>query len=140
MNDIERVVVRFRNAGLKITPQRLSIFRLLMDNQNHPSADEIYRKVLDTHPSISFTTVYKTLKTLRDLGEIIEINIDPDRAHYDPMVEDHYHTFCLKCSKIKDFFPEPAMKAAFPSAAPENGFMVQSVQVHMVGICSSCMD
>ncbi|NOY86375.1 MAG: transcriptional repressor [Deltaproteobacteria bacterium] len=140
MNDIGTVILRFRNAGLKITPQRLSIFRLIMKNQSHPSADDIYQKVLETHPSISFTTVYKTLQILRDFGEIIELNIDPERAHYDPMVEDHYHTFCSRCREIWDLLPDPAMESAFPPSAPDNGFMVKSVQVHMVGICGHCRD
>ena len=66
MKDIQKVVKRFRETGLKITPQRLSIFELLRNNHSHPSAEDIYREVLKIHPSISFTTVYKTLQTLRD--------------------------------------------------------------------------
>ncbi|HDL53012.1 MAG TPA: transcriptional repressor [Proteobacteria bacterium] len=138
MNDVEAVVRRFRDAGLKITPQRLSIFELVMKDRSHPSADDIYRKMLEKHPSISFTTVYKTLQTLRDFGQIIEIIIDPERAHYDPVVTDHYHTFCSKCREIKDFLPNPVTKAV--PVGPDNGFMVQSVQVHMKGICGHCRD
>ena len=69
MREIDKVVKRFRETGLKITPQRLSIFKLLQNNCAHPSAEDIYRDVLKIHPSISFTTVYKTLQTLRDLGD-----------------------------------------------------------------------
>ena len=138
MNDIQNVVERFRKAGLKITPQRLSIFHLLQDNRSHPSAEDIYHRVLEIHPSISFTTVYKTLQTLRDLGEILEISIDPERVHYDPKVDDHYHTYCRKCGTIEDFFSHDAQVPDVPGKLSEDGFRVHSVQVHLVGLCSGC--
>ena len=80
MHEIEKIVSRFRESGLKITPQRVSIFKLLQGNRDHPSAEDIYRQVLKVHPSISFTTVYKTLQTLLDMGEIQELTIDTESA------------------------------------------------------------
>ncbi|UCF30467.1 MAG: transcriptional repressor [bacterium] len=137
MNDIDTVVERFREAGMKITPQRLSIFALLMDNKDHPSAENIYHQVLEIHPSISFTTVYKTLQTLRDLGEINELSVDPERAHYDPDVSEHYHAFCRSCRGIRDIFPGES--SSFSSELPElEGFRVQSVQVAFTGQCEEC--
>lgn len=140
MNDINRVVERFRNAGLKITPQRLAIFRLLSDNRTHPSVEDIYRQALITHPSISFTTVYKTLQTLRDMGEIMEIAIDPERVHYDPVVTDHAHTFCTRCRGIEDLTDHHGgMVAAMDGDHHPPGFTVQHVQVHLVGVCEECL-
>jgi len=139
MRDIEKVVKRFRETGLKITPQRLSIFKLLQGNCSHPSAEDIYREVLRVHPSISFTTVYKTLQTLRDMGEIQELSINPERSHYDPDINEHAHTFCRSCRQIGDL--EDTLDAPIlmklPSE-PENGFEVHSVQVHAVGLCGEC--
>lgn len=138
MRDLESVIQRFREAGLKITPQRLSIFRLLKDNHTHPSAEDIYREILKVHPSISFTTVYKTLQTLRDMGEIQELSINPERAHYDPDITEHAHTFCRSCRQIGDM--------ALPLNAPldlklpteQGGFKVHALQIHAVGLCGEC--
>ncbi len=138
MKDIEAIVQRFRDSGLKITPQRLSIFNLLKDNYDHPSAEDIYNKALEIHPTISFTTVYKTLQTLRDLGEILEINIDPERAHYDSVTDDHYHTFCTRCREIEDLMSGLYPVQELPDNNVVGGFDVQSVQVHLVGVCGSC--
>ena len=141
MRDIERIVSRFREAGLKITPQRLSIFNLLKGNKTHPSAEDVYRQVLKIHPSISFTTVYKTLQTLRDMDEIREINIDPERSHYDPDTREHAHTFCRRCRTIGDLEPEtPAVpRIPLPEILPVmEGFEVQDVQIHVVGLCGEC--
>jgi len=135
MRDIDKVVRRFRAAGLKITPQRLSIFRLLQDNCSHPSAEEVYKEVLTIHPSISFTTVYKTLQTLRDMGEVQELSIDPERAHYDPEIREHAHTFCRSCRQISDLENTP--DAPVLVKLPDN-FEVHNVQIHAVGLCEQC--
>ena len=138
MRDIEKVVKRFRETGLKITPQRLSIFELLLGNHSHPSAEDIYREILKVHPSISFTTVYKTLQTLRDMGELQELSINSERAHYDPDISEHAHTFCRSCKQIGDL--ENALDTPFLMKLPEepDGFEVHNVQVHAVGLCAEC--
>ncbi len=137
MREIDKVVARFRESGLKITPQRVSIFKLLQGNRDHPSAEDIYRQVLKVHPSISFTTVYKTLQTLRDMGEIQEITIDSERAHYDPRTGEHVHTFCRSCRSICDLEEERHKDLA--PLIPETGtFEVHNVQVHLVGLCGEC--
>ena len=138
MREIDKVVKRFRETGLKITPQRLSIFKLLQDNYEHPSAEDIYREILKIHPSISFTTVYKTLQTLRDLGEIQELSINPERVHYDPIITEHAHTYCRSCKAIGDL--DPGMAAPIAKKVPEilNGFEVHNLQVHAGGLCEEC--
>ena len=137
MRDSSTVVQRFREAGLKITPQRLSIFNLMKDNRSHPSAEDVYRQVLEIHPSISFTTVYKTLQTLRDLGVVNELSIDPERAHYDPDISEHCHTFCRSCSEIRDVYPRSPLLVESLEMDLE-GFNAQGVQVHFVGTCREC--
>lgn len=138
MNDIGKVVKRFRETGLKITPQRLSIFRLLQSNHHHPSAEDVYRETLKVHPSISFTTVYKTLQTLRDMGEIQELSINPERAHYDPDISEHAHTFCRSCRRIADIQYSLDTPLPLGENGHEGGFEVHSVQVHAVGLCADC--
>lgn len=138
MNDIANTVARFRQTGLKITPQRLCIFNLLKDNRDHPSAEEIYNKALEVHPSISFTTVYKTLQTLRDLDEITELTIDPVRAHYDPITSDHVHTFCTMCSRLEDYVSNEPCRYAEMVNSEMNGFLVLSAHVYLTGKCKEC--
>ena len=138
MKNIEKVVRRFREAGLKITPQRLSIFKLLEANCSHPSAEDVYRDVLKVHPSISFTTVYKTLQTLRDMGEIQELSLNPERAHYDPDISEHAHTFCKSCKRIGDL--EYTLDKPPPLKLTEgpDDFEIHNVQFHALGLCAEC--
>jgi Fur family peroxide stress response transcriptional regulator len=137
MREVEKIVARFRESGLKITPQRVSIFKLLQGNRDHPSAEDVYRQVLKVHPSISFTTVYKTLQTLRDMGEIQELTIDPERAHYDPITGEHVHTFCRSCRSISDLEEDPD-QGPMPFIVETGNFEVHNVQVHLVGLCGEC--
>jgi Fur family peroxide stress response transcriptional regulator len=138
MREIDKVVKKFRETGLKITPQRLSIFKLLQDNCDHPSAEDIYREILKIHPSISFTTVYKTLQTLRDMGEVRELSINPERVHYDPFTTEHAHTYCRSCKAIGDLdtILDSPVSIKLPNGSDD--FEVHNVQVHAVGLCGGC--
>ncbi len=138
MKDVETTIEKFRQTGLKITPQRISIFNLLKDDREHPSAEDIYKRVLKIHPSISFTTVYKTLQTLRDMDEIRELSINPERVHYDPATDDHIHTFCTVCRNIEDFMPDHSCEYLELASSKINGFHVQSAEVYLTGICEDC--
>jgi len=138
MREIDKVIKKFRETGLKITPQRLSIFKLLQDNYTHPSAEDIYREILRIHPSISFTTVYKTLQTLRDMGEIQELTINPERVHYDPVTTEHAHTFCKSCKAIGDLETVPDTPVSVKLENDTKGFEVHNIQVHAVGLCEEC--
>ena len=55
-----------KQSGLKVTPQRLSVLRIL-DRHTHPTIDELYDEILKENPSVSLATVYKNLNTLRHL-------------------------------------------------------------------------
>ncbi len=136
MDTIENVIRKLRASGLKVTPQRISILKVLQGNASHPSAEEVYHQARRRHPNISFTTVYKTLQTLRDLGEVSEIRVNPERAHYDPLADGHGHAFCVKCRSLLDV-------AVFPAAGPLPhpdipGFEVRAINTHFVGVCLPC--
>lgn len=138
MREMEKVIKKFRETGLKITPQRLSIFKVLQDNNTHPSAEDIYREILKIHPSISFTTVYKTLQTLRDLGEIQELSINPERVHYDPVITEHAHTYCRSCKAIGDLDTILDTPVLTKLQNDSKDFEVHNIQVHAVGLCEKC--
>ncbi len=102
MRNVEEMVKLFKSKDLKITPQRLGIFKILEGNTTHPSAENIYNKIRQMYPTISFTTVYKTLEVLESLGEILEITIDAGRKYFDPNTISHHHIICTRCNMIAD--------------------------------------
>ena len=59
---------KYKDIGLKLTPQRLAILDYLDKNFDHPTAEDIYADIKDKFPTMSFATVYKTLESLREIS------------------------------------------------------------------------
>jgi len=126
---------KYKELGLKLTPQRLSILAYLEGNTGHPTAEEIYRHVSRKFSTMSFATVYKTLETLKQQGHLTEITIDPEKRHFDPNTKQHHHIICSKCKKITDIF------FTFNLMLPEKdlqGFQITASHVEFSGICPRC--
>ncbi|MCK5511695.1 MAG: transcriptional repressor [Thermodesulfovibrionia bacterium] len=125
----------YKEIGLKLTPQRLGILEYLEGNTAHPSADDIYRDILKRFPTMSFSTVYNTLKALHKKGYILELFIDPERKRYDPETTPHHHFMCMPCKKILDIHIE------YDLLIPDDqkdAFEVTRNQIAFYGICSQC--
>ncbi len=136
MKTVDELVQIFKSRELKITPQRLGIFKILEGNTMHPSAETIFNEIRNIYPTISFTTVYKTLEVLESMGEILKITIDAGRKHYDPNTIMHHHIICLRCNKIsdvKDDYIKPRL-----SKEILDEFTPSSYHFSFYGICRKC--
>ncbi|HMK60819.1 MAG TPA: transcriptional repressor [Dissulfurispiraceae bacterium] len=128
-------MMKYKELGLKMTPQRLSIISFLEGNKDHPTAEDIYKKISKKFPTISLATVYKTLETLKRHGVINEITIDPNRRHFDPNLQRHHHLICSRCRKIAD------LDIDFDLVLPEDtrkGFDIIGNHVEFYGLCIDC--
>jgi Fur family peroxide stress response transcriptional regulator len=139
MKNIQQVVEVLRKQGFKITPQRIAILEILEGNTSHPSAEDIYGKLVEKYPSISLTTVYNTLETLRDIGEIQELTIDKSRRHYDPNIDRHHHVICINCGYIGDIFADFSQALQVPKDVSDQ-FAIVNHTVQFYGLCTSCKD
>jgi len=126
---------RYKELGMKLTPQRLAVLRHLEDNYDHPSADDIFRAVSRDFPIMSFATVYNTLEALRRRGEVAELSIDPARKRFDPDTAPHNHLMCTKCKKIVDIHQSYAV--AVPTEIG-HGFEITGSHVEFYGVCPAC--
>ena len=126
----------FRARGLKITPQRQLIFRLLHDNRGHPSAETVYAAAVVEMPAISLRTVYQTLNDLSAMGEIQTLDLGTGAARFDPLTEEHHHLVCDRCGSVRDVTVEEAGSLR-PAEALE-GFTIGSVDVIFRGACREC--
>ena len=90
-----------KQSGLKVTPQRLSVLRIL-DRHTHPTIDELYDEIFKENPSVSLATVYKNLNTLKDEGLVVEVNIVNQKARYDIYEHPHIHVVCENCGRFED--------------------------------------
>lgn len=124
----------FHKKGLKITPQRIAVYKFLAENPIHPDVETVYNQVVADNPSFSKTTVYNCLQVLSACGLLIPVKIDADKIRYDADVRFHGHFKCEKCGKIYDFACEEGMFGGL-----EN-FEIKQRDVYYSGICNCCKD
>ncbi len=141
MNDQMKKSRFFQDActrcGLKITPQRMVIFEELSKAKDHPSADELYKRVRKILPHISFDTVYRTLLSFSETGMARLVEGYGEVRRFDPDLEDHHHLHCLRCQKIIDFCDKSYAALKIPSAL-EQEFEVIHKRVVFEGLCRDC--
>lgn len=133
-----RLAAALRRAGVRLTPQRLEIYREVAAHEDHPDAETIYTAVRERMPSVSLDTVYRTLQLFVSLGLLAALNPSHERAHYDANMRPHHHFVCTRCGAARDFYSEPMDKLTPPESARDLG-RVESVHVELRGLCSRCL-
>jgi len=141
--EIDRRVQAFiqtcRRQGLKVTHQRMEIFRELASSQTHPDAETVFQAVAGRVPSISRDTVYRTLSTLEAEGLIRKVEPVFESVRYDANLDRHHHFICMACGAIHDFYSEDLDRLPIPSSVKTFG-QIDSAQVQIRGVCSVCVD
>lgn len=126
-----------RAMGLKVTPQRIAVYRQLLKTDDHPSAEQLHNKVKKTFPSISLDTVNRTLHTLSEIGAAFVVEGSGDAKRYDSGMNEHQHFRCVKCKRIIDFHHKPFDDIKLP-AHIDRKFKVLRKTVYVEGICDLC--
>ena len=139
--EIERRMRRFtevcRTCGLKITHQRMEVFRQLAGTEDHPDAETIYQSVRHRIPTISRDTVYRTLATLEEQGLVRKAEMLSGKARYDANVDRHHHFVCHQCGRVHDFYSDALDELPVPRSVFALG-RVESSHVQLRGTCMSC--
>jgi Fe2+ or Zn2+ uptake regulation protein len=137
MHDPAELTQRFRSRGLKATPQREAVFRALVDQVDHPTAESIHAAVTAELPNVSLRTVYQVLNDLASMGEINALDLGLGAARFDPNVDAHHHLVCDTCGKVRD------VHASYPLTVPvgaDQGFAIDAAEVVFRGLCDTCQD
>jgi Fe2+ or Zn2+ uptake regulation protein len=124
------MLAELKRAGLKLTPQRLAIARELAGDESHPTAQELYERLLPSFPTMSFATVYNTLDVLARNGLVRTIRLG-SAVRFDPNVTAHHHAVCDACGIIVDLPADAPPRTA-------HGFSVRSEERTYRGSCSRC--
>ncbi len=137
MKSVDVLTEQFRARGLKVTPQRQSIFRALASTTAHPTAESVYATVSAEMPTISLRTVYQTLNDLTAMGELSTLDVGTGSTRFDPNVEPHHHLVCDGCGRITDLHAEfPGV--AVPRFGEAEGFQVTTTEIVFRGRCADC--
>lgn len=131
---MKNIPVYFAKHHIKPSYQRIKIYEYLLASRSHPTADDIYRQLVQTIPTLSKTTVYNSLKTFVDKGIINEITIQGNEMRYDAIKERHGHFQCEICKEIYDF----PLDEFLPYEDELKGFEIRKSHVHLKGVCKKC--
>ncbi|HHY34822.1 MAG TPA: transcriptional repressor [Firmicutes bacterium] len=137
---MDTIVKKLRDAGLKVTPQRLAIYKMLLSTKGHPTADEICRTVKESIPGLSFNTVYKTLLSLEEKGLVQRLDVGQDCDRFDANTRSHVHLVCLNCGKVSDFGDDtPACVADLTGRIKrESDWDIRTASFAAYGYCPEC--
>jgi Fur family peroxide stress response transcriptional regulator len=122
---------------LKITPQRALIYEALLKSKNHPTADDVFQKVVERIPNISFDTVNRTLLTFSKIGltSVVEGYGQPKR--YDTDMDSHHHFRCIQCGDIIDFHNAVYDSLTIPGEIIRRHVVIRH-KVVIEGLCAGC--
>jgi Fur family transcriptional regulator, peroxide stress response regulator len=134
MNNITGI---FKEKKLKLTPQRIAVYKYLKSTIEHPSAEIIYKALQPEYPTMSLATVYKALKTLVEVDLVQEINVGEGNFRYDGNMCSHPHVQCLNCGKVDDI-SGICFSDLNDKIKPFTNYEIIENQVYFYGVCTEC--
>jgi Fur family peroxide stress response transcriptional regulator len=125
---------RLRQAGYRVTGQRIAVYEYLQSVKTHPTVEEIHEAVRARFPQMSLATVYNAVDSLVDVGLVRRLNRGNGSARYDGDTANHAHFRCLVCEEVRD--------VSMPYRPTVNGELddceIVAASVEFVGYCPQC--
>lgn len=125
------------STKLGLTKQREVVLQVIRNAHEHLTANEVFTAAKGLLPTISFATVYNSLRYLKDAGHIAEITFGNGASRYDRMTHRHDHAICTECGKLVDIEMEvPA--DILKKAARQSKFEPETLEFTLRGKCPEC--
>lgn len=135
LGDLSRYLTE---RGLKSTRQRDLIARTVLEAEGHIGVEDIYRRVRKRDAKVGFSTVYRTMKLLKECGLVSERHFGDGLARYEPVSEDHHdHLICTRCGAIVEF-EDAEIENLQDAVAERHGFTIVSHKHEIYGHCAAC--
>jgi Fur family peroxide stress response transcriptional regulator len=139
-NRLRQIVTHLQESGHRITPQRYSILKVLVESRKHPSAEDIYRELSTVFPTMSLATVYKTLTLLKEEGEVLELGFSDLGNRYDGNKPyPHPHVICTNCGAVVDP-PHFDVEKITRKMIHATGFTIKTHRLDFYGLCPACQE
>lgn len=126
-----------RARGVRVTAQRLAVYRVLAEDASHPTAEQVYARLRPGHPSLSPATVYRVLESLEREALIRRVGTTHGIARFDANLDGHQHVICRHCGRMTDL-DVPALSSLTLDAKAVPGFVVEGLDIRIVGRCATC--
>ena len=135
----EAIENTLRGHGLRMTPQRLAIVRIIAEDTRHPTVDQVFETVRENFPTTSRATVYKTFELLKGIGELLEFEFSEGGNRYDAKrVGPHAHVLCDGCGRMEDVEIDAADGSLVVEADASSSFQITRQRIEFYGLCARC--
>ena len=126
-----------KQAGLKTTQPRLKVLDVLETSQvHHMTAEDVYKRLLETEQEIGLATVYRILTQFEAAGLVIRHNFEGGRALYELDNGSHHdHMVCVECGKVFEFF-DRTIEQRQRNVATKAGFIMEDHSLSLYGVCN----
>jgi Fur family peroxide stress response transcriptional regulator len=119
-------------SGLRMTRQRQEVYRILQQERNHPTANDVFMRVKDRLPNISLATVYNCLEALVQHGIIRQVNFERESSRYCPNLSEHGHFHDATTGVIHDVDFKPGINLADVLNLPP-GAVIDDIEITLRG-------
>ena len=126
---------RLSTSGFRFTPQRRHVYDVLLDERDHPTAEEVFIRAKRGMPEISMATVYNCLDALVRSGVARQVTLDRGATRFCPNMREHCHFYCDSCERVFDI--------DLPGEGPNGinlprGFKASRFEIAVHGVCAKC--
>jgi Fe2+ or Zn2+ uptake regulation protein len=131
----EHLSKQLSTSGFRFTPQGQHVYDVLIDERDHPTAEEVFIRAKREMPDISMATVYNCLDALVQSGMARQVNVDRGATRFCPNMREHCHFYCDSCAKVFDI--------DLPGEGPNGitlpkGFKAARFEIAIHGFCAKC--
>ena len=123
-------------SGMRMTPQRKEVYKVLMSHRDHPTAGEVYERAKRSMPTISLATVYNCLEALVQHGAVRQVNFERESSRYCPNLVEHGHFHDEMSGAIIDVPLKKGAKLSDLLELPE-GAQIDNLEITLRGKISN---
>ena len=136
MEDEARLTERLARSGFRFTPQREHVYQILLQRQDHPTAEEVFIGAKKGMPENSMATVYNCLDALVKCGLVKLVNLDRGATRYCANMREHWHFYCDECESVFDI--DASAETTQGTLPLPKGFKAERYEVAIHGLCPAC--
>ncbi|MGB3364626.1 MAG: transcriptional repressor [Thermodesulfobacteriota bacterium] len=138
-NNLEKLVSLSKEKGLKLTPQRMVIFRILSECNQHVTVDQIYQRASVEYPMLSPATVYRNMEQMVESDLLKHLDLGGTSMRYDTNLEEHHHFVCTECGSVSDVYLDNINYTLDENRSPLGKAQIDSLDLHLQGTCGECV-
>ncbi len=120
-------------GGFRFTRQREHVYDVLLQERDHPTAEQVFIRAKHDMPDISMATVYNCLDALVKCGLVRQVTLERGAARFCLNMTEHCHFYCDSCESIFDVELPADAGVELPK-----GFVAERFDIAIHGRCPAC--